>query len=92
MAKYYEFLSGGGDLPREFWLNVGIYAESAEEGAQTLLSVLFSDLKDPSDDTGPVPTVRDFELQNERALADDEAPSRIIYGKAPHGYTWERSY
>jgi hypothetical protein len=92
MAKYFEYLNGGAELPREFWLTVGIYADSAEEGAQTLLRVLFSEMGEPAEGSGPPPTVRDFELQNERALADDEAPSRIIYGTAPNGFVWERSY
>jgi hypothetical protein len=91
MAKYFEFLNGGAELPREFWLTVGIYADSAEEGAQTLLQVLLQNGEDTPEGMAP-PTVRDFELQTQRDLADDEAPSRIIYGTAPNGYTWEKSY
>ena len=91
MVKYFEYLNGGGELPRELWITVGLYAESSTEGAQTLLQVLLQD-GEGAPEGMPKPTVRDFELQTQRDLADDEAPSRIIYGTAPNGYTWEKSY
>ena len=87
MAKYYTFLSGSENLDREFWLTIGIYADSAEEAKNQLFQVL---IETPLDG-GSSDAV--FEFVYERALADDEAPARMIYGSLPEkNVSWERSY
>lgn len=97
--KYFRYMNGHTELPRESWLIVGTYGSSRIDARRILHKVLYLAHKDPEDseDAGLI-----FEYLDERDLHEDEKPVQIIYGytpidgttpvEYPENPSWEQSY
>jgi hypothetical protein len=92
--KYFTYYNGHADLDYSLWLTIGTYAESKLEAEKIFKDVLMEpDIKQvPENEKDEHRNRFRLEFVSERELEDGEEPKRIVYGKAPTGYTWKHSF